>query len=129
MRTQGRRPISLGQFGQKRKTAEKAYRGFVYAGIGKKGIWDEVKGQSVLGEDNFMQEMTDYVKGERDIGEIPRRQRYLDRPALDRLIDNIQGTNRYEQALLAVEKYGYFQREVASYLKVHYTTVSRMLRK
>ncbi|MGE5299342.1 MAG: transposase [Acidobacteriota bacterium] len=38
----------LGQFGAKRRQAEKNYREFVVAGIQEKGIWKEVRGQSAL---------------------------------------------------------------------------------
>jgi len=34
----------LGQFGKRKKQAQKAYREFVKAGMGEEGIWKEVKG-------------------------------------------------------------------------------------
>ena len=122
----------LGQFGQKRKRAEERYREFVRAGVSKRGIWSEVKGQSILGEEKFSEEMAGYVKGARDITEIPRMQRYLDRPTLEELLGNSdkKATARdRERVRAAIERYGYSQREVATYLGVHYSTISRMLRR
>ncbi len=118
----------LGQFGARSKQAEERYREFVYSGIGKKGIWAEVKGQSVLGEDKFAEEMAGYVKGARDMTEIPITQRYLDRPKLEEVISEAKGKKRDEQVVAAVERYGYTQREVAKHLGLHYSTISRMLR-
>ena len=122
----------LGQFGHKRKRAEERYREFVRAGVSKRGIWSEVKGQSILGEEKFSEEMVGYVKGARDITEIPRMQRYLDRPKLEELLGNSdkKATARdHERVRAAIERHGYSQREVATYLGVHYSTISRLLRR
>jgi len=86
------------QFGQKRKLAEERYREFVRAGVSKRGIWSEVKGQSILGEEKFSEEMVGYVKGVRDITEIPRMQRYLDRPKLEELLEIL--TRKRQQGIM-----------------------------
>ena len=46
----------LGQFSRTRGKAEKEYRQFVKWGIGKETIWNEVKGQALLGEDDFVEQ-------------------------------------------------------------------------
>lgn len=52
----------------------------------KKGaIWGEVKGQSILGEDEFVERFLDHVRGYEGIREIPRGQRFLVRPKLEKL--------------------------------------------
>lgn len=38
----------LGQFGSRMREAEKGYREYVIAGIKQRGIWKEVRGQSIL---------------------------------------------------------------------------------
>ena len=122
----------LGQFHKRRGRAEERYREFVRAGIGQKGLWDKVKGQIILGEEGFIREMTDYVERSRDVREIPRRQRFAARPGLDTLFrwDSGGGKGRVPRRVReAVERYGYNQREVAKFLGVHYSSVSRMLRK
>ncbi len=72
----------LGQFAQKKWTAERKYKEFIEAGIGEKGIWEGVKGQSILGSDEFVEELIRYVKGLEGIKEIPKSQRYINRPTL-----------------------------------------------
>ena len=122
----------LGQFNQRRGQAEERYREFVRAGIGQKGLWDKVKGQIILGEEGFIREMTDYVERSRDVREIPRRQRFAARPGLDALFrwDSGGGKGQVSRRVReAVERYGYNQREVAEFLGVHYSSVSRRLRK
>ncbi len=121
----------LGQFSRKRDKAEKEYRQFVQWGIGKKTIWTEVRGQALLGEDDFVDKLTDYLKKHKDIPEIPRSQRYSTRPSLAVLLpDSVMNNHRklMKKVSEAVEKYGYHQSELARHVAVHYSTISRWLR-
>jgi putative transposase len=117
----------LGQFGTKRRPAENKYMEFVNAGIKEKGIWKDVRGQSVLGEGIFFEKVLVHVKAHEDIKEIPRRQRYVSRPALAEILAG--GSKSAELLKTAVLDYGYSQKEVADVLGVHYSTVSRRLKK
>jgi putative transposase len=113
----------LGHFGTKGKKAENKYREFVNAGIKGKGIWKEVRGQSVLGEGAFFEKLFVHVKAHEDITEIPRRQRYVSRPALSEIFaDSKQLAKQIRKAVL---DYGYSQREVAEFMGIHYSTISR----
>jgi putative transposase len=120
----------LGQFGTKRKEAERRYGVFVRAGIGTASIWEKVKGQSLLGEEGFAEELTGYLEGQKDISEIPRSRRYVGRPLLREIFtDDVAGRKkeRDRKIIEAAERYGYSQREVADHLGLHYTTVSRIV--
>jgi putative transposase len=117
----------LGQFGAKRRQAERKYRAFVVAGIHGKGIWKEVRGQSVLGEGIFFEKLLAHVKAHEDIKEIPKRQRYVSRPALAEILAG--GDDNGRQTRKAVIDYGYSQKEVAEFLGVHYSTISRRVNK
>ncbi len=121
----------LGQFSRTRAKAEKEYRQFVKWGIGKETIWNEVKGQSILGEDDFVESLTDHFKRNKDVPEIPKSQRFANRPELDKLFtESILGNKRKRNRRIieAVEKHGYTQRSIADHLGVHFTYVSRILR-
>jgi putative transposase len=120
----------LGQFSGKRGKAEREYRQFVHWGIGKPTIWTEVRGQALLGEKGFVDQLADHLKKHRDIPEIPRSQRYTDRPSLEKLFtEETVGnkTKRNKTISEAVEKYGYRQREVADHLGMYFTSISRIL--
>lgn len=73
----------LGQFGRRREEAEKKYGQFVREGIGRDTIWNEVKGQAVLGEEPFVKKLMNYVKEHKEVVEIPKSQRYINRPGLE----------------------------------------------
>jgi hypothetical protein len=77
----------LGQFSRSRAKAEKEYRQFVKWGIGKESVWNEVKGQTILGEDDFVDSLVDHLKKYQDIPEIPKSQRYANRPALEKIFN------------------------------------------
>jgi len=121
----------LNQFGSTRRIAEKAYRKFVEDGIKQESIWEAVRAQSILGEEEFTATLTDYLRGKKDIAELPKSQRYIDRPSLENIfskniLKDISKRNR--KISEAVRRHGYRQREVADYLKMHFTSISRILR-
>ncbi len=121
----------LNQFGSTRRIAEKAYRKFVEDGIKQESIWEAVRAQSILGEEEFTATLTDYLRGKKDIAELPKSQRYIDRPSLEKIfskniLKDISKRNR--KISEAVRRHGYRQREVADYLEMHFTSISRILR-
>jgi len=121
----------LSQFGTKTGLARKRYREFVKAGIGERAIWSNLRGQILLGEDTFIEKFMDYLKGHEDIREIPKRQRYINRPSLDHLFKDALKNKRIRDKKIeeATERHGYSQKEVADYLGMHYSTISRLIRK
>jgi REP element-mobilizing transposase RayT len=120
----------LRQFGRMRGKAEQEYRKFVKGGIGREPIWTEVKGQSVLGEEEFVDSLIDYIKKHKDIPEIPKSQRYANRPLLEKIFPKSILEDKQERDRMivdAVEKYGYTQRAIADHLGMHFTYVSRII--
>jgi len=121
----------LGQLASDRKTAEEAYRRFVEDGIAAESIWKDLKGQSILGGFGFVEKMSDHVKGKESIPEIPKGQRFINRPTIESLFTEEVLRDRRardERVFEAVEKHGYTQREVADHLRLHFTSVSRIMR-
>jgi hypothetical protein len=89
-----------------------------------------MKGQSILGEEDFMDEFIGHIKGFEDIGEIPKSQCLMDRPSLRTPFSQEITQDRKRRNLVigeAVYRYGYKQNEVAQYIGLHYSTVSRLL--
>lgn len=121
----------LGQFVSERKNAEAGYRRFVSDGTGIESIWTRVRAQSVFGEDNFAGSLNDYTKGKKQIPEIAKSQRFMNRPPLKDIFrsqvggDKLERDRRIREAVL---EHGYTQREVADHLRIHFTSVNRILR-
>jgi putative transposase len=77
-------------------------------------------------------EFAEYLRDKEKIGEIPKSQRLMNRPPIEALLTpEIIGNRkrRNETIKEAVDKHGYKQKEVADYLGLHYTSVSRLLGK
>ncbi len=120
----------LGQFGTKREEAEKKYRAFVRDGIDQQTIWSDVKGQSILGDEDFVDRLIDYVEVYEEVKEIPKNQRYVNRPTLKEIFQDKGEKRRARNRGIAdaVIRWGYSEREVADYLGLHYSTVSRLIK-
>ncbi|MBM4307618.1 MAG: transposase [Deltaproteobacteria bacterium] len=121
----------LSQFDSERKIAEAGYRKFVREGIEAESIWNRMRGQSVLGEDEFIESLSDYVRGRRQIPEIAKSQRFMNKPPLGGIFrPEVLGDRQKRDKTIAkaVFEHGYTQREVADYLRIHFTSVSRILR-
>ena len=100
------------------------------AGSGEKGIWKEIKGQNILGEESFVENLTGYIKGYKEMQEIPKVQRYINRLALQEVFQKYTLQDkaiRNRKMSEAVNIHGYSQREVADHLGIHYSTVSRLI--
>jgi putative transposase len=120
----------LGQFGRIQARAEKEYRQFISWGINEPTIWTEVRGQSLLGEEDFVDKMSDHLKRHKDVPEITRSQRYANRPSLENIFtEKILGSilKRNKAIVRAVEEYGYRQREIADHLGMYFTSISRIV--
>ena len=90
-----------------------------------------MRGQILFGDEDFIERFTGYLKGHKDIQEVPKIQRYIGRPSLDSIFDGrISSKDKYlrdKKIIKAVEEYGYSQKEVADYLGIHYSTISRLV--
>lgn len=120
----------LGRFGKEKRQARDKYVAFILEGISGEAIWDELAGQCLLGDGNFIDRLKRYLGNREDIKEIPARQRLLGRPSLDNLFHGGKGLLRTERNALieeAIVKHGYTQKELADHLGLHYSTISRLL--
>lgn len=120
----------LAQFDKERRQAELEYRAFVRAGRGAESIWQQVKGQTFLGGEDFVQRLVGHVRGREKFKEIPRSQRYVTRPSLPKLLTKKvlnEKAVRDRKVVEAVERYGYTQKEVSDFLGMHYSTISRLV--
>jgi len=89
------------------------------------------KAQSILGEEDFIERIEDHLRGKKEIPQIPKSQRYMNRPILGKLFEEevIGDKRRRDKRIVeAVEGFGYSQREVADHLGMHFSSVSRIMR-
>jgi REP element-mobilizing transposase RayT len=120
----------LGLFNSKRTVAQKQYRQFVREGIHRGTPWNELQGQVLLGEEGFVEKFKDLLEGKRQVKEIPRPQRYVDRPRLDELFSKKEAREARDRCIQTAHmSHGYTLKEIADHLGIHYTTVSKVIGK
>ena len=113
----------LGQYGSRLQQAQEKYRASVADGMGTSSPWEKLEGQIYLGGKDFVRKH----QPDRLIREVPRRQTQAHRPELKELLG---GERDLEGAILeAYRRYGYRMTEIAEHLDVHYSTVSRRLKR
>ena len=123
----------MSQFAKKTNEARKIYRKFLANGLLEQELspWKKLVGQIVFGGSDFVADIQSRLSDAREIGEIPRAQRFPGRPILGELFLNqekLDKTVRNKQIETAHMQYGYTLKEDADQLHIHYTTVSKVLR-
>lgn len=119
---------TLGFFGQQRKRAITKYIDFVRAGVGLPPVWENLKYQIYLGNDEFAEKMKHKLSGLRkeDLGEITRLQR---RPMARSLRWYEENVVDHKKAMsLAYASGDYTMKEISEWFSVHYATVSRAVK-
>jgi len=111
------------------QAASNQYQAFVCSGIKAESPLKAIKGQLFLGQENFIEEIKHLMRGKERLKEITREQRYLTRPPIKEIFklkdQKLKDQVMYEAHL----QYGYTLKEIAEYIGVHYTTVSRAIKK
>lgn len=120
----------LTQFGQQRAAAQRKYRAFVAEGIGQDSPWAQVQGQVLLGSERFVEQLRLGLQEKRPLKEIPRQQRFADRPTLRQLFPvrfRANRTQRNETIRRAHVEHGYSLSDIGRVLDLHYSTISRLV--
>jgi REP element-mobilizing transposase RayT len=119
----------LHRFSAQPGTAQHGFRGFVDEGIKAPSPWSLLRGQILLGTDEFVREISPRFAGPGVSRETPRPQRLAARPGLEALLDRAQAGARPRRNELICEahvRHGYTLGEIARHLGLHYSTVSRI---
>lgn len=117
----------LSQFSVQRKRAVAKYIDFVGEGIGLPSLWSELTQQIYLGGESFIKKMHKKLDKNIDLNEIPRAQR---RPMAKPL--QYYATKYHDSKRGMVEAFitgDYTMKEIADHFQVHYSTVSRTIKK
>ena len=120
----------LSEFGRIRRKAQDRYKEFVKEGIKKPSPWENLRGQILLGDDKFVVRLEPYLKDVQEVREVPRVQRFVNRPLLEELFRDIKGKSKSIRNKMIREvhlSYGYMLVEIARVAGLHYTTVSRIV--
>ena len=89
-----------------------------------------MKGRFILGNNRFVEKIENYLEEKKAIQEIPRIERFASRKELSEIFQerNIP-PERDRKIYSAHVEYGYTQKEIADHLGIHYSTVSKALKR
>lgn len=122
-------------FGSRKEEAQTHYQGFVQAGIHHESPWKQLKAQVILGNDAFIEQMKPAIFPDPQTEvpasrEIPKQQRYALRLPLAEIFGDRKSKKKRDDAIYESHTaHGYSQSEIAAFLGIHYTTVSRAIRR
>jgi REP element-mobilizing transposase RayT len=122
----------LSQFAKTKSTAQVRYQQFVLEGMSAGSPWPMLKGQVLLGSDRFVSEISPLLEDSRAVPEIPHYQRLADRPGLAALFNGVAEMDRATRDEIihrASHHFGYGMSEIARELGLHYSTVSKILKR
>jgi putative transposase len=120
----------LGLFNTQRTIAKRRYREFVREGIHGRASWVELQSQVLLGEEEFVGKFKEVLEDKKQIKEIPRSQRYIGIPTLDKIFRGRKTKAQRNTSIYnAHMKQGYTLKEIADHLGIHYTTISKVIAK
>ena len=119
----------LACFGKRRSSCIAKYRDFVRAGVGLSPIWENLKHQMYMGDDNFIKQIRDRYdnSSKTNLREVSRLER---RSLAKPLVWYKTEANSPKEGIAQAYATGNFtMKEIAECFAVHYSTVSRAIKK
>jgi len=124
--------IALEEYSKNFTNAKQLYKDNVNLKIKEETSWEKLGNRAVIGSDEFMNKIKQFLNQTRNVKEISKKERFINRPILDKifnkekLIIKIQRDKLVYQAYL---DYGYSLSEIGRYLNLHYSTISKIVKK
>lgn len=111
------------------KERRRRYQAFVSAGLSNLATPSPLVDETILGSESFLAKQAARAREESGRRRVPSVQSLSNRPPLSRVLSDVNDRQRRRAAATAACLIlGYTMSEVADYLGVHYTTVSRWVR-
>ena len=82
-----------------------------------------------LGQENFIDKIKHLIRGKENFKEITRKQRYITSPPLNEIFKHLDKKSKDQAIYKAYLQYGYTLKDIAEYIGVHYTTVSKVIKR
>lgn len=120
-------PIMTLHFGKRQATAQKHFIRFLKDAKGQSPLWENLRQQFYLGDEKFVHRLLASQTGSSDYIETPKRQRQCPDKSLDYY--SKAHTQRDDAIHAAFQSGQYTQTEIAGYFDLHYSTVSKIIKK
>jgi len=119
----------LAAFGKKLTQAQRKYENFVAEGKNQPSPWEQLRNQVFLGSEEFVNKLQGKIESDKDLSEIPKRQRRKKAKSLEYYAAHTR--NRNEAIVTAYSSGGYSMKDIGKdigdYFELHYSWVSRIV--
>ena len=115
----------LSQYGVRTASAQQQFIRYIQAGTDDTGIGQQLRNPIYLGDEAFIEKTHARLNRDKDLSEVPRIQRRSSDKPLSLYLDNYRDRN--QAIFTALEEGGFTQKEIAEYLGIHYSTVSKVI--
>jgi len=122
--------LVLGLFDINRNKAKEELKKFVHAKIENQDIIQKIKTAVVLGSLEFVDSIKKYsIQSGKTVKEIKNKDRFFSRPTLEMIFSEVNNKQeRNTQIVKANVDFGYAITEIADYIDLHYSVVSRIIK-
>jgi len=115
----------IAHFAKRRAIAIDRYKQFVAEGKNQPSIWEQLRHQIFIGNEDYIEKIQRKIDKNADISEIPSSQR---RPIPKSIKHYAKKYKHRDQAIVAAYKSGgYSMKEIARYFDLHYSSISRII--
>ena len=117
----------LGHYGKRLTTAQKNFITFVREGKKQLPIWEQLRQQLYLGDEQFISQQQSKQVLDKDLSEVTKVQRQR----ISKPISYYASKHKHRnEAIYAAYKNGmHTQKEIADYFEMHYSTASKIIKK
>lgn len=117
----------LSAFSNKLGLSQEKYKEFIGQGKNQPSPWESLQNQLFLGSENYVRQILKDIDQEKDLSEIPKSQR-KEKPK-DLSWYEEKAITRDEGIKLSYDSGGYSMKEIGSYYNLHYSRVSKILKR
>ena len=120
--------VALSFFDSNKIVAKKEYINYLKQKTNDKAIYDNLRSGFILGSIEFAKEVVKKYINNKSIENI-KKERFIDRPKLDKIFKNIKSKKERNKAIFkSFKDYGYTQIVIGNYLNIHYASISRIIK-
>jgi len=116
----------LGRYGKRLSTAQKHFINFIREGKKQSPIWEQLRQQLYLGDEQFVTQLQSKQALDKDLSEVAKVQRHRASKPLGYYTKKY--THRDDAIYIAYKNGAYSQKQIADYFNLHYSTVSKIVK-
>ncbi len=117
----------LAHYGKRLSTAQKNFIQFVREGKKQSPIWENLRQQLYLGDKQFVDSLQSRQALDKDLSEVSKVQRKKSSKPLSYYVN--KHNSRNDTIYTAYKDGAYSQKEIADYFEMHYSTISKIIKK